>query len=176
MSSSRALFGGAIEVTLPQTLVDASDLRQVPDTQEVFLYPDTSASIIVEVLERVAVSNDDEAARFHFDSLAHDNSATATEVLNVEVRTESRGETPSPIILHGTQSVPKFNSSIPDDVHIFLALYRIQSKNVDLALTMNVPVKTSDTGAVSAEGLAAVKHDFYVAAITLSILDFGLFA
>lgn len=30
-----------------------SDVRQVPDTQEVFLYPNSSASIIVEILQRV---------------------------------------------------------------------------------------------------------------------------
>lgn len=29
------------------------DIRQVPDTQEVFLYPDSSVSIIVEILQRI---------------------------------------------------------------------------------------------------------------------------
>ena len=39
------------------------DLRQVPDTQEVFLYPNSGTSIIVEVLERVAEDSADAAAR-----------------------------------------------------------------------------------------------------------------
>ena len=34
-------------------LSDPRDLRQVPDTQEVFLYPDCGISMIVEVLECV---------------------------------------------------------------------------------------------------------------------------
>lgn len=38
--------------------------RQVPNSQEVFLYPDSSISIIVEVLERVAENDDEEAAKF----------------------------------------------------------------------------------------------------------------
>ena len=115
------------------------------------------------------------SSRFHFDSLAHDNSATDSNVLSVETSTEARGQTPSPILLHGTQSVPKFNSTTADEVTIFLALYRVESKKVDLVMTMNVPTKTSDGGAVNADGLAAAKHDFGMAAASLNIVDFGLF-
>jgi hypothetical protein len=32
-------------------------MRQIPDTQEVFLYPDLSISVIVEILQRVDVPN-----------------------------------------------------------------------------------------------------------------------
>lgn len=32
----RQLFGGAIEVSLPERLVDVSDFRPVPDNQEVW--------------------------------------------------------------------------------------------------------------------------------------------
>ena len=113
--------------------------------------------------------------RFHFDSLAHDNSATGSTVLSVDVRNESQGDTPPPIILHGTQYVPKFNSTTPDKVHIILALYRVQGKNVDLVLSMNVPIKTSDGGAISEDGLDEVKRDFELAATSLKIVDFGLF-
>lgn len=41
------------------------EIRQAPDSQEVFLYPDSSISIIVEVLERVAENDDEEAAKFY---------------------------------------------------------------------------------------------------------------
>jgi hypothetical protein len=40
------------------------DLRQVPDNQEVFVYPNSPISIIVEILERVAQEDDQEAAKF----------------------------------------------------------------------------------------------------------------
>ena len=115
------------------------------------------------------------SSRFHFDSLAHDNSATESKMLSVETSTEARGQTPAPILLHGTQSVLKFNSTTADEVTIFLALYRVDSKKVYLVMTMNVPTKTSDGGAVNADGLAAAKHDFGVAATSLNIVDFGLF-
>lgn len=35
--TTRALFGGAIEMSLPQRFVDVSDYRPVPDHQEVHL-------------------------------------------------------------------------------------------------------------------------------------------
>lgn len=40
------------------------DLRQVPDTQEVFLYPDSEISIIVEVLQSVDTNNFQDTARY----------------------------------------------------------------------------------------------------------------
>ena len=70
MSFSLAmLFGGTITAYMPEGLIDVScvsnlepemyhsplpsDLRQVPDTQEVFLDPQSNVSLILEVLVRV---------------------------------------------------------------------------------------------------------------------------
>ena len=72
--------------------------------------------------------------------------------------------------------VPKFNTTVADEVQIFLSLYRISSKKVDLVLSMNVPTKAADGGAVSEGELAAAKRDFETAAQSLKIVDFGLFA
>jgi hypothetical protein len=46
----------------------ASDLRQVPNTQEVFLSADSGVSFIVEVLQRVDAEDPVEAIKF---SLRH---------------------------------------------------------------------------------------------------------
>ncbi|KAJ9604045.1 hypothetical protein H2200_011568 [Cladophialophora chaetospira] len=45
----RELYGGAMKVELPVELIDSSDIRQVPDHQEVFLSPTTLTSIIFEI-------------------------------------------------------------------------------------------------------------------------------
>jgi len=50
-SAQRELYGGAIVVALPDDVVDASDLRQIPDHQEVFLRQKTLTSIIFEINE-----------------------------------------------------------------------------------------------------------------------------
>ncbi|KAL0947141.1 hypothetical protein HGRIS_013269 [Hohenbuehelia grisea] len=175
-TATRDLFGGTIKALLPTSLIDASDLRQVPDTQEVFLYPDSSISVIVEILERVAASSFADAAKFHFDSLAHDNSATGTQVHDVTVIPNDRGdETPSVIVLKGRQQVPKFNRTVPDDVQILMGLFRVEQKNVDLVVTFNVPVTSEDGGAVGDEGLRAAQADFENMVRSLQIIDYGLF-
>ena len=113
--------------------------------------------------------------RFHFDSLAHDNSAISQDVLSVVAATSTQGDTPAPVLLHGTQSVPKFNSVEPDEVQILLALYRVESKNVDLVMSMNIPTKSADGGAISVAGLTDAQRVFEIAAPSLKIVDYGLF-
>ncbi|CAA7267637.1 unnamed protein product [Cyclocybe aegerita] len=177
MSAPRDLFGGAITVRTAHDLVDASDLRQVPDTQEVFMYPCSSVSIVVEILQRAEPSNLDDAIRFHFDSLAHDNSARSVHVESVFTIPTDRGDnTPSATILYGTQSIPKFNQSVPDQVNIYMALFRIQDKSIDLVVTFNVPTSSVDGGAVNSTGVERAKADFSEFVSSLRIVDFGLFA
>lgn len=47
----RELYGGAITVEFPTDTIDTSDLREVPDHQEVFLRRSTLTSIIFEINE-----------------------------------------------------------------------------------------------------------------------------
>ena len=48
---TRELYGGAITVDFPTDAVDSSDLRQIPDHQEVFLRPKNLTSFIFEINE-----------------------------------------------------------------------------------------------------------------------------
>ena len=99
---------------------------------------------------------------------------TITET--TEVSNGSNGATPDPVVLYGTQTVPKFNSKTADEVRILLALYRIRNKNADLVMTMNVPMTSADGGAVSEQDWDEAKGVFDVAAKTLRVVDYGLFA
>ena len=114
--------------------------------------------------------------RFHFESLAHDNSAVSSSVHETTVAPAGQPEVSAFVRLNGTQHVPKFNATTPDEVQIFLALYRIPSKNVDLVLTMNVPTKAAGGGAVNKQEQAEAKAVFDEAAKSLKIINFGLFA
>ncbi|KAJ7721071.1 hypothetical protein DFH07DRAFT_1008252 [Mycena maculata] len=175
-STTRPLFGGAITALAPANLVDASDLRQVPDTQEVFLYPDSSVSIVVEILQRVDPADDEPAIRYHFDSLAHDNSAQSATVEAVAVIPNARGDNAPPAItLAGVQLVPKFNLTTPDQVRVLMALFRVADKNVDLVVTFNVPMNSQDDGAVGEEGQNDVRIHFEAFVTSLRIVDFALF-
>lgn len=117
--------------------------------------------------------------RFHFSSLAHDNSASQSYVESVQVSSDTAdGEetTPNPALLSGTQVVKKFGKDTePDDtVRIFVALWRLPSKNVDLVLSVNDPVLAQTNGA-SNHTLDA-KAMFQAAAESLQIHDWTLFA
>ncbi|GAA6026798.1 hypothetical protein JCM8097_005870 [Rhodosporidiobolus ruineniae] len=187
MSTPRALFGGAIQSTVPAAFLDASDLRQVPDTQEVFLSPDSDLSLIVEVLELVKDEGSGEsleaAARFHFSSLAHDNTALSSTVTSVTLpslpsisHSSSHPTLLGPTVLSGTQTVSKFNrpDSEADTVLILLALWRIPEKDSDVTLCVNFPVRMGETGEERED--AEARRVFDEAVKGFKIEDYGLFA
>ena len=78
-------------------------------------------------------------------------------------------------MLDGTQAVKKFNSTVVDQIRIFMALYRIPDKNIDLLLVLNVPTETSDGGALGEQEVGIAQKEFETAALSLRIIDFGLF-
>ncbi|KAF5365680.1 hypothetical protein D9758_003149 [Tetrapyrgos nigripes] len=173
---SLQLFGGAITADAPASLIDASDLRQVPDTQEVFLFPDSSISIVIEVLQKVEPTDFADAVKFHFDSLAHDNSAASSQVFAVTTLPNDRGDaTPSAVLLSGVQFVTKFNRTTPDQVRILMALYRVEDKGIDLVVTFNIPVSSQDGGAVDLHGFDVAQQQFNAFVRSLKIVDFSLF-
>ena len=115
--------------------------------------------------------------RFHFQSLAHDNSARSATVQSVNVVPNDRGDdTPSAIVLKGVQLVDKFNHTTPDRVQIFMALYRIESKAIDLVLTFNVPLDSVDEGKADDTTVEKAEVDFDAFVRSLHIVDCGLFA
>lgn len=52
--SNRELYGGAITTNLPTDFIDSSNLRQIPDHQEVYLSPKTLTTIILEINQYVS--------------------------------------------------------------------------------------------------------------------------
>ncbi|WVR09638.1 hypothetical protein IAU60_006711 [Kwoniella sp. DSM 27419] len=147
--ASRQLFGGAVSAELPTLYIDASDLRQIPDNQEVFLSSTSDTAVVLEVLGMVedgAAGTDLwEAAKFHFSSIAHDNASLASTILTPPLTSSlpshpsplSNPSTPRPVLLSGTQRIHKFSHAadgaprpgheddVPDEVWIGVALWRI---------------------------------------------------
>ena len=72
--------------------------------------------------------------------------------------------------------VQKFNKQTSDEVRILLALYRVPNKKVDLVMTMNVPTTSAGGGASSESEYTSAKETFEIAAKSLRIVDYGLFA
>ena len=57
---------------------NSSTIRQVPDNQEVYLDSNGYSSIVVEILEYVEKSNDEEALQYHFGDLVEDTGDQTT--------------------------------------------------------------------------------------------------
>ncbi|KAM0792205.1 hypothetical protein ACM66B_004901 [Microbotryomycetes sp. NB124-2] len=190
------LFGGAIQADYPDDLTDASDLRQVPDTQEVYLSNESDLSIILEVLELVtdngAGDDIETGIRFLFESLAHDNGALSSSIVTVSSSlssppTTSQPSVQGPATLIGHQTVSKFNlpPGQADKVQLCVALWRLPSKNADLVLCVNMPlgkaVQQTTTNRVNGQDDAqdmarSAQAVFEQIVKTLEIKDFGLFA
>ena len=169
-----------------------SEFRQIPDAQEVYLDQTSDLSFIFEILDRVEPKDPRDAARyartpwgffflpvsnhgrFHFDSIADDNSATSStvnEILVPKNQPVSPPHTPTPIVLHGAQSVSKFNMTKDDIVDVYLALYRLTELPHDIVFTLNMPLTTSTNESV----IQTMKEMFGSMAESLIIKDFGLF-
>jgi hypothetical protein len=116
--------------------------------------------------------------RLHFDSVAHDNSAQCAEIERIfEIPNDRVGDsTPPAIVLKGVQLVPKFNSKVADKVRIMMAVFRVESKAIDVVVTFNIPVVSVDGGAVGNEGVERSETDFDIFVRSFRILDFDLFA
>jgi len=174
----REFFGGAITAEFPDGLIDASDLRPIPDNQEVFLTRKSDVIYILEILESVDAGDPYEAIRFHFDSLAHDNSAVDSKVESVaKAQVDRTAPQPSPYLLQGTQLVPKSRRPTPDQVKVFMALFRVPDKDADVLLTANVLTQTqnSETRGIKQEEWEPITRAFIRAVETFHIVDFGLF-
>jgi hypothetical protein len=85
------------------------------------------------------------------------------------------GSTPSPVVLHGTQTVRKFNRRGLDTVQILMALYRVEERKADLVVTFNIPIESEDPGVVTESQIQKVTEDFNEVVKSLVIRDFNLF-
>ena len=77
------LYGGAMLTELPKSYADASNFREVPDHQEVWVDTSSDRSVIIEVLEQKEVP-DTEAMEFFLNDLASFNEATEAKVLHTK--------------------------------------------------------------------------------------------
>lgn len=57
-----------------------------------------------------------------------------------------------------------------------MCLFRIEDKDIDMVVTINVPVESTSGDAVGEEGWVNAKAVFDIFIKSLKIVDFGLFA
>ncbi|XP_062505706.1 ran guanine nucleotide release factor-like isoform X2 [Corticium candelabrum] len=135
------LFGGALSCVLPPGAKDVSEIRQVPDNQEVFVHEETDQSVIIELLEYDGTLRGKQAVRYHFEQLAHSNSAVAHQVLTINQLPNEQlalNACPEAYSLEGDQQGDASNI-----VHIHLALFRLPQYTTDILVSFNNPTYIS---------------------------------
>ncbi|KAF7688396.1 ran guanine nucleotide release factor [Silurus meridionalis] len=180
---ARPLFGGALCAVFPSNTTDISELREIPDNQEVFAHTHTDQSIIIELLEYQGHVEDSQAARYHFEDVAGSNKAMEVEQMEVmEVQCVphsqlSLSQCSSAWILTGAQLISKFNEEAKNTVNIHLCLFRLPQYTTDILITFNNPVSISPLSSSScavADGVWTVQ-DFLTLVQSFQLLDPGVF-
>ncbi|KAF2144675.1 uncharacterized protein K452DRAFT_223072 [Aplosporella prunicola CBS 121167] len=136
------LYGGALTAELPAGFGDVSDIRQVPDNQEVYLDANGFASIIFDItecLDQSQAGNDEEALKFHFHDIAGDTT-DATNFWQSGTATFTKMPTFPAYTLIATQHpTTASRRPQPDFTAILLILLRLEQKKTDIVITINVP-------------------------------------
>ncbi|GMH35502.1 hypothetical protein BSKO_03370 [Bryopsis sp. KO-2023] len=184
----RPLFGGAIEVSVPQRFIDVSDFRPVPDHQEIFADGNTDQSIIVEIVQHVGDVPDAESARYFWNDLAEQNQSQNNTVFSdQELSSTDVAGIPTEsfkAVIVGSQEVSKGRQG-PDAanlVQISLAVLRLPSVGSDVLVTINTPIIINKNSTAAKDAGSGLKPDHVVgpsllkAALgTLKVKEWGLF-
>ena len=189
--ASRELYGGAITVELPTTMIDASDIRQIPDHQEVFLSNTTLTSLIFEINQFVN-QPDPAALYFHFTDVITPPDHLQGEIdapIKPTLATDSVKDFPA-YLVQGSIVSREVDKKAPSDLPVerqqnpqtieyqtkcYQMVVRMKQYTTDFVVRLNVPLKELvEKAAIEAEeAVAKAIMDKIVA--TLDIKQFSLF-
>ncbi|KAI4146734.1 MAG: hypothetical protein L6R39_003345 [Caloplaca ligustica] len=137
------LFGGAITVNLPDGYADVSNIREVPDHQEIYLDASGFSSIVIEIAERVTEpAADEEALKFHFEDIVDEHDTG--RIWHTDIARLPQLQAPSYSLLATTTPPPATNGNVnrpltPTFTAIHLTLIRLSQQATDIVITINIP-------------------------------------
>ncbi|XP_078182135.1 ran guanine nucleotide release factor, putative (Mog1/PsbP/DUF1795-like photosystem II reaction center PsbP family protein) [Carex rostrata] len=190
----RPLFGGAISCSFPTRFQDVSNIRQVPDHQEVFVDPSRDESLIFELLDLKNEVADHESATWFLHDLAVEQDATDNMVLEHSGTMELTGlqyeNTPVPAMTAVGQlaiSKGRQGRGAENIVRAYLANFRLKNVLTDMLITAYEPLLINPLSesarsvgagiAVPAEhsGCLPVQEVFRLAVTSFKVNDWNLF-
>ncbi|KAJ3684914.1 hypothetical protein LUZ61_014078 [Rhynchospora tenuis] len=192
--TERPLFGGAISCSFPARFQDVSNIREVPDHQEVFVDPTRDESLIIELLDLKSEVADHESATWFLRDLAIEQDASDSVVIEHSGMMELTG------LQNGNEAVPAMTAvgklavskgrqgrGAENIVRVYLANIRLKNVSTDVLITAYEPLiinplsesaRTVGAGvAVPAEqsGCLPVQEVFRLAVSSFKIHDWNLF-
>jgi len=137
------LYDESIQMAIPTGFTDASDLRPIPDNQEVYVDANGTTSIVVELQERVnGFTTDEEAMKYHIEDLAggcgdtirlYQTQRVTMHKLHTTIPAYTMIATAHPIA--ATASSPAVGAF----TGIYMVMVRLVEQNCDVIVTINVP-------------------------------------
>ncbi|KAI4097186.1 MAG: hypothetical protein LQ344_000596 [Seirophora lacunosa] len=139
------LFGGAIVAHIPNSYADVSNIREVPDHQEIYLDASGFSSVIIELAERVTQPpTDEEALKFHFEDIVDDHDTSRIWRTDAAHLAHFSPDTPCYTLLATTAPPPPSNGNAarpltPTFTCVILTLIRLIPQATDVVVTINIP-------------------------------------
>ena len=133
----RELFGGAITAELPDSYLDASNIRDIPDNQECYMDPNSKSTIIIEIVEYQESQKDERASLYFFEDLCECNEVSKAEVLSYGIIEDpafmpDMRETFPKCVLVGEQTIHLKDRLADEKVYVMLAVVRLKIVNAEL--------------------------------------------
>ncbi|XP_009804047.1 uncharacterized protein LOC107814465 [Nicotiana tabacum] len=192
--TERALFGGAISSTFPLRFQDVSNVRQVPDHQEVFVDPGRDESLIIELLDLKLDVADSGSATWFLQDLANEQDAEGATIIEQSAVFEAPGlcyrNTPAVISTAvGQMAVSKGRQGreAQNLVKVYLANLRLKEVGTDILITAYEPLlinPLSETASTVGAGIAVpaaqsgimpMAEVFKLAVSSFKVHDWSLF-
>ncbi|KAL9136418.1 MAG: hypothetical protein Q9175_002377 [Cornicularia normoerica] len=185
------LFGGAITAKIPSNFTDVSNLRQVPDSQEVYLDKNGFTSLTFDITERVShLLTDKEALEYHFADIVAEKDTK--NIWSIVESAELPNFPPTTPILALTAITKPPASTVaakaltPDHTDIYFTLIRLVGQSTDIVITLNIPHLADETdGQIPNDTEAEVKQReveqdveimYHQIVRSFAIKDWGLFS
>lgn len=131
------LYGGAISLMLPVGAIDVSDIREVPDTQEVFLLEQPNKldqAIIVDLLETVNEPTLPEIISVHLNDILDD---APTYLAPLE--TFHNAYVDADVHTFLVKPAPSRQETDTVKLYMYIALLQVSQAQSDILITMTIP-------------------------------------
>lgn len=161
------LYGGAIVTKLPASRIDVSQIRDVPDNQEVFILegetPANDESIIVDLIERVDKPTEE---------IIHD--ITGDLLQNAEL-------VQVPMLLEEFQNdrigapALAFYTQVAEGLVVVVAVVRLESVKTDVVVSWNYRPDTSEAVSLEDGKFQQVLQSVRQVARDFEVKDYSLF-
>lgn len=190
MYTERELFGGALSCCIPTAWRDVSDVRQVPDHQEVWQEMEGSV-LVIEILQHQDEVEDANAASFFFHDLAESNGVSDSNDYKFEAATFSFPTT----TIHGATTstgvgLQKIAMGRDYDINgqrrenqetrwtrIELCVFRLPHVHTDLLLTITGPMPNPNEPPLQSQDHTVVWSELFQRAVSsIRVRDWTIFA